>query len=165
MGWHAQYCSLSRASLVLRVCVGHLNDLLQSMVWRSREVKQPRNYAVFTQLSLRVVTRSGGTHSGSIAIDTVLDLLISHLTKLSFCNCNLTYWWHWSNGPFVLTGHMVQNPPYWMAKKPGILQWDIENKGKPSLTGWTSFVFESAAFFCHQYGGLCTTWPVSAKRP
>ena len=22
-----------------------------------------------------------------------------------------------SNGPFALTGHMVQNPPYWMAKE------------------------------------------------
>ena len=53
------------------------------------------------------------------------------------------------NGPFALTGHMVQNPPYWMAKKRGILHWDIENKGKLSLTGWNSFVFESATFFCH----------------
>ena len=53
------------------------------------------------------------------------------------------------NGPFALTGHMVQNPPYWMAKECGILHWDIENKGKSSFTGWNSFVFESDTFFCH----------------
>ena len=54
-----------------------------------------------------------------------------------------------SNGPFAPTGHMVQNPLYWMAKECGILHWDIENKGKSSLTGWNSFVFESVTFFCH----------------
>ena len=58
---------------------------------------------------------------------------------------NLLY----TNGPFVLTGHMVKHPPYWMAKKRGILLWDIQNKGKSSLTGWNSFVFESATFLCH----------------
>ena len=47
------------------------------------------------------------------------------------------------NGPLALTGHMVQNSPYWMVKKSGILHWDIENKGKSSLTGWNSFVFDS----------------------
>ena len=51
-----------------------------------------------------------------------------------------------TNGPFALTGHMVQNPPYWMSRKRGILHWDIENKGKSSLTGWNSFVFESTTF-------------------
>ena len=30
-----------------------------------------------------------------------------------------------------------------MAKKRGILHWDTGNKGKSSLTGWNSFVFES----------------------
>ena len=33
-----------------------------------------------------------------------------------------------------------------MAKKRGILHWDIENKGKSSMTGWNSFVFESTTF-------------------
>ena len=31
---------------------------------------------------------------------------------------------------FSLTCHMVKNPPCWMAKKHGILHWDIENKVK-----------------------------------
>ena len=53
------------------------------------------------------------------------------------------------NGRFALTGHMVQNPPYWMAKECGILYWDIENKGKSNFTGSNSFVFESVTFFCH----------------
>ena len=34
-------------------------------------------------------------------------------------------------------------------KKRGTLHCGIEKKGKSSLTGWKSFVFESTAFFCH----------------
>ena len=60
-----------------------------------------------------------------------------------------TSWLLKGNGPFALTGHMVQNLPYWMAKECGILHWDIENKGKSSFTGWNSFVFESTTLFCH----------------
>ena len=52
-------------------------------------------------------------------------------------------------GHFVLTGHMVKNLAYWMAKERGILHWDIKNKGKSGLTGWNSFVFKSTTFFCH----------------
>ena len=39
---------------------------------------------------------------------------------------------------------MVHNPPYWMAKKRGILHWDVENNARLEF-----FVFESATFFCH----------------
>ena len=54
-----------------------------------------------------------------------------------------------SNGPFALTGHMVQNPPYWMAKECS----RFENKGFPTCQAQLSFVFdvpvENATFFCH----------------
>ena len=52
------------------------------------------------------------------------------------------------NGPFALTGDMVQKPPYGI-QKCGILHWDIGNKGKSSSAGWNSVMFESATFFCH----------------
>ena len=62
------------------------------------------------------------------------------------------------NGPFVLTGHMVEIPPYWMVKKRGILHWDIENKGKSSWTGWNSLCSNllHVHSFAIQNGGFCT---------
>ena len=54
-----------------------------------------------------------------------------------------------TNGPFALTGHMVQNPPYWMAKECS----RFEHKGIPTCQAQLSFVFdvpvEDATFFCH----------------
>ena len=53
------------------------------------------------------------------------------------------------NRPFVLTGHMVQNPPYRMAKE----CIRFEHKGIPTCQARLSFVFdvpvEDATFFCH----------------
>ena len=57
------------------------------------------------------------------------------------------------NGPFAPTGHMVQHPPYWMAKECGILHWDIENKGKLVGIPLCSNLLHSLAI---QYGGFCT---------
>ena len=52
-----------------------------------------------------------------------------------------------SNGSFALTGHMVQNPPYWMVKECS----RFEHKGIPTCQTWLSFVLdvpvEDATFF------------------
>ena len=60
-----------------------------------------------------------------------------------------TFFPHSRNGPFALTGHMVQNPPYWMAKECS----RFEHKGIPTCQAQLSFVFdvpvEDATFFCH----------------
>ena len=52
-------------------------------------------------------------------------------------------------GPFALTSHMVQNPPYWMAKECS----RFEHKGIPNCQARLSFVFdvpvEDVTFFCH----------------
>ena len=69
------------------------------------------------------------------------------------------------NRPFAVTGHMVQNPPYWMAKERGILHWDIENKGKSGLTGWNSFVYETASFFYHPIWRILYHVTSYCKRP
>ena len=53
------------------------------------------------------------------------------------------------NGPFALTGHMVQNPPYWIAKECD----RFELKGTPTCEARLSFVVdvpvEDATFFCY----------------
>ena len=50
--------------------------------------------------------------------------------------------------------YMVKSLSFWMAKKRGIVHWDIENKEKSSLTGWNSFVFKSTTFFCQPVGWI-----------
>ena len=52
------------------------------------------------------------------------------------------------NGPFALTGYMVQNPPYWTAKECS----RFEHKGILTCQARRSFVFdvpvEDATLFC-----------------
>ena len=60
------------------------------------------------------------------------------------------------NGPFTVTDHMVQNPPYWMAKECS----RFEHKRIPACQARLSFVVdvpvEDATLFAMQYGGYCT---------
>ena len=51
--------------------------------------------------------------------------------------------------PFALTGHMVQNPPYWLTKACS----RFEHKGIPTCEACLSLVLdvpvEDATLFCH----------------
>ena len=85
-------------------------------------------------------------------------LLLSWLCATLLSGTTSTYFdWLQKEWAFCTNWSHCKNPPYWMVKKCGILHWDIEKKGKSSLTEvgipLCSNLLHS---FVIQYGGFCT---------
>ena len=82
---------------------------------------------------------------------------------------NETFYWDGltrlleDNRPFATTGHMAQNPPYWIAKECDKTPLGNVNKEKSHFCCYLCIILKVGTFFCNPVWQIYTMLPVVAK--